>query len=231
MFRKALYFLAMLKVWTIVFKKIFFMRWKARRTWGVCRGVKMLSTTNLHTEPPYPFDDSSTLIGVKSRVFVYEYIQNSRKRPLCHYCSLKKMCATIVLKLVPCRRRLIQHILSDIKAWSQHSCHLFMGVCQAIDIIRIMILMMRSWRQSRGVAPQKQQHAAAGDDRAMMLATLLPTPRSLHDLWQDHEHGVSGRKTARLFFHSERSQTSVSNIINGLKRDKKNGTLNPNLRI
>ena len=50
-----------------------------------------------------------------------------------------------------------------------------------------------------GVAPQQQQHAAAGGDRAMMLATLMPTPRSLHDLWQEYEHGVGGRKAARLF--------------------------------
>jgi hypothetical protein len=88
----------MLKVWTIVFKKIFFMPWKSRRTWGVCRGVKTLSTTNLHTEPPYQFDDSSTLIGVKSRVFVYGYIQKSRKRPLCHY-SLKKRVPLLCLNL------------------------------------------------------------------------------------------------------------------------------------
>ena len=107
-----------------------------------------------------------------------------------------------------------------------------------------------------------QQQPAAGGDRAMMLATLMSTPRSLHDLWQEYEHGVGGRKAARLFSHSERGhskhkyhrrkivwdlisglvrqghtadagidriyavyggQTSVSNIINGLKRDKKMG--------
>ena len=108
-----------------------------------------------------------------------------------------------------------------------------------------------------GVAPQQP---AAGGDRAMMLATLMPTPRSLHDLWQEYEHGVGGRKAARFFSHSERGrskhkyhrrkvvwdlisglvrqghtadggidriyavyggQTSVSNIINGLKKKKK----------
>jgi hypothetical protein len=112
--------------------------------------------------------------------------------------------------------------------------------------------------------------AHAGGDRAMMLATLMPTPRSLHDLWQEYEFGVGGRKAAKLFSYSERGrskhkyhrrkivwdlisglvrqghtadvsidsiyavyggQTSVSNIINGLKRDKKNGTMNPNLVI
>jgi hypothetical protein len=112
--------------------------------------------------------------------------------------------------------------------------------------------------------------AHAGGDRAMMLATLMPTPRSLHDLWQEYEFGVGGRKAAKLFSYTERGrskhkyhrrkivwdlisglvrqghtadagidriyavyggQTSVSNIINGLKRDKKNGTMNPNLVI
>ena len=123
------------------------------------------------------------------------------------------------------------------------------------------------------VPPQQQQHdaAAAGvGDHAMMLATLMPTPRSLHDLWQEFQHGVGGRKAARLFSYSERGrskhryhrrkivwdliaglvrqgqtaeagidriyavyggQTSVTNIINGIKRDKKNGTLSPNLVI
>jgi len=108
----------------------------------------------------------------------------------------------------------------------------------------------------------------AANDLAMM-ATLMPTPRSLHDLWQEYHHGVGGRKAARLFSYSERGrskhrysrrkvvwdlvsslvwmgdtaetaidkiyavyggQTSVTNIINGLKRDKKDGTLNPNFR-
>ena len=53
--------------------------------------------------------------------------------------------------------------------------------------------------QGRG-APQQQQHAAAGaGDCAMMLATLMQSPRSLHDLWQEHEHGIGGRKAAWLF--------------------------------
>jgi hypothetical protein len=124
--------------------------------------------------------------------------------------------------------------------------------------------------QQQEPPPRPQQFGAAGGDHAMMLATLMPTPRSLHDLWQEFQHGVGGRKAARLFSHSERGrskhryhrrkivwdlvaglvrqghtadagidriyavyggQTSVTNIINGLKRDRKNGTLSPNLRI
>jgi hypothetical protein len=89
-----------------------------------------------------------------------------------------------------------------------------------------------------------------------MMATLMPTPRSLHDLWHEFHHGVGGREAARLFSYSERGcskhryhrrkmvwdlvsslvrmgdtaetaidkiyavyggQTSVTNIINGLK--------------
>jgi hypothetical protein len=107
----------------------------------------------------------------------------------------------------------------------------------------------------------------AANDLAMM-ATLMPTPRSLHDLWSEYLHGVGGRKPARLFSYTERGrskhrysrrkivwdtvlglvrqghtselaidkiygvyggQTSVTKIINGLKRDKKEGTLSPNL--
>lgn len=109
----------------------------------------------------------------------------------------------------------------------------------------------------------------AANDLAMM-ATLMPTPRSLHDLWSEYLNGVGGRKPARLFSYTERGrskhrysrrkvvwdivaglvrqghtaelaidkiygvyggQTSVTKIINGLKRDKMNGTLSPNLTI
>jgi hypothetical protein len=108
----------------------------------------------------------------------------------------------------------------------------------------------------------------AANDLAM-LATLMPPPRSLHDLWSEDLHGVGGRKPARLFSYTERGrskhrysrrkivwdtvlglvrqghtsklaidkiygvyggQTSVTKIINGLKRDKNDGTLSPNLR-
>ena len=107
-----------------------------------------------------------------------------------------------------------------------------------------------------------QQDAAGGGHAMMTPATLMPTPRSLHDLWMEYQHGVGGRKAARLFSYSERGrskhrycrrkvvwdliaglvrqghtaeagidriyavyggQTSVTNIINGLKRDKKMG--------
>ena len=50
-----------------------------------------------------------------------------------------------------------------------------------------------------GVAAQD-----AGGDHAMMLATLMPTPRSFSDLWQEFEFGVGGRKAAKLFSYTER---------------------------
>jgi hypothetical protein len=101
-------------------------------------------------------------------------------------------------------------------------------------------------------------------------ATLMPTPRNLHDLWNEYIFGVGGRKPARLFSMTERGQvkykycrrkvvwdlicglvrqghsseaaidciyavygsgTSVTNIINGLKKDQKNRSLNPTLRF
>jgi hypothetical protein len=41
-----------------------------------------------------------------------------------------------------------------------------------------------------------------------MMATLMPTPRSLHDLWSEYLHGVGGRKPARLFSYTERGGCS-----------------------
>ncbi|KAI2500346.1 hypothetical protein MHU86_14154 [Fragilaria crotonensis] len=112
----------------------------------------------------------------------------------------------------------------------------------------------------KSTKPRGSGSPACRGDRAMMHATLMPTPRSLHDLWQEYEFGVGGRKAAKLFSCTERGrskhkyhrrkvvwdlisglvrqghtadlgidriyavyggQTSVSNIINGLKRDKK----------
>ncbi len=49
--------------------------------------------------------------------------------------------------------------------------------------------------------------AAAATTLAMMNnASLMPTPRNLHDLWCEYQHGVGGRKAARLFSHSERGK-------------------------
>jgi hypothetical protein len=63
-----------------------------------------------------------------------------------------------------------------------------------------------------GVASPQKQRAAAGGDRAMMHATLMQTPRSLHDLWQEYEHSVGERKAARLFpiLNTVTPSTSIS---------------------
>jgi hypothetical protein len=129
-----------------------------------------------------------------------------------------------------------------------------------------------------GVLNELVQASAVGADGAccpgalpMTNATLMPTPRSCHNLWQEYMHRVGGRKPARHFSpstergcirhsHCQRKivwdliaglvrqghtadaaidiiyaiyggQTSVTNIINGLKRDRKSGALSPNLRI
>ena len=122
------------------------------------------------------------------------------------------------------------------------------------------------WGEGKATAEVPER--AAANDLAMM-ATLMPTPRGLHHLWQAYHHGVDGRKAARLFSYSEQgrskhwyhqrnvvwdlvgqlirqddmsetaidkiyaifgSQNSVTNIINGLRCDKKDGTRNPNFR-
>ncbi|KAI2506979.1 hypothetical protein MHU86_7476 [Fragilaria crotonensis] len=62
------------------------------------------------------------------------------------------------------------------------------------------------------------------DDLA--IATLMPTPRSLHELWQEYQHGVGGRKAARLFSHAERGRAKhryhrrkiVWDLVAGLTR-------------
>jgi Transcriptional activator of glycolytic enzymes len=141
---------------------------------------------------------------------------------------------------------------------------------------RVVNARLEDKRPHAGGLDALVQAAAVGADGArpgalpMTNATLMPTPRSLHDLWQEYMHGVGGRKPARHFSHTERGrvrhkyhrrkivwdliaglvrqghtadtaidiiyavyggQTSVTNIINGLKRDKKSGALSPNLRV
>ena len=101
-------------------------------------------------------------------------------------------------------------------------------------------------------------------------ASLTPTLRNLHDVWDEYINGIGGRKAARLFTYRERGRvkhkysrrkviwdlisglvregytsqvaidkiyaaygegTSVTEIIDRIRKDKKNNTLNPNLRI
>jgi hypothetical protein len=47
--------------------------------------------------------------------------------------------------------------------------------------------------------PQPQQFGAAGGNHARMLATLMPTPRSFHDLWQEHQHGLVRKSNKQAF--------------------------------
>ena len=88
-----------------------------------------------------------------------------------------------------------------------------------------------------------------------MMATLMPMPRRLHNLWHEFHHGVGGGKpldfsptlsevvvwdlVSSLVWMGDAAetaidkiyavccgQTSVTNKINGLRRDNKDGTLN-----
>lgn len=167
----------------------------------------------------------------------------------------------------------LKHAINAMKVNMERNFQMVNG-----NIRQLAMRPARNLARATGIVGQQHEPAtrpqqfggAAGGDHAMMLATLMPTPRSLHDLWQEFQHGVGGRKAARLFSHSERGrskhryhrrkivwdlvaglvrqghtadagidriyavyggQTSVTNIINGLKRDRKNGTLSPNLRI
>ena len=47
----------------------------------------------------------------------------------------------------------------------------------------------------------------ASVNNVAMMATLMPMPRSLHDLWHEYHHGVGGRKAARLCSYSERGRS------------------------
>ncbi len=47
---------------------------------------------------------------------------------------------------------------------------------------------------------------AAANNLAIM-ATLMPMPKSLHNLWHQFHHGVGGRKAARLFSYSEQGRS------------------------
>ena len=71
----------------------------------------------------------------------------------------------------------------------------------------------------------EQQGQVVVDDLTMM-ATLMPSPRSLHDLWHEYQHGVGGRKAARLFSYTERGRSKhrysrrkvVWDLVSGLVR-------------
>jgi hypothetical protein len=54
---------------------------------------------------------------------------------------------------------------------------------------------------------QGEADMGAANDLLAMMATVMPTPRSLHDLWSEYLHGVGGRKPARLFSYTERGRS------------------------
>ena len=49
-------------------------------------------------------------------------------------------------------------------------------------------------------------HRAGGQQQAPAPATLMNWPCDLYVLWQEYQHGIGGRKAARLFTLSERGR-------------------------
>mgnify|MGYP002809714022 CR=1 FL=1 len=67
------------------------------------------------------------------------------------------------------------------------------------------------------VQPVVMRAAAAangpnGGAGAAVPATLSPTPRTLYLLWDEYEHGIVGRKAARLFQERKEGESSTSII-------------------
>jgi hypothetical protein len=65
-------------------------------------------------------------------------------------------------------------------------------------VLRVAAPVVVDWRGEADMG-------AAND--LSMVATLMPTPISLHDLWSEYLHGVGGRKPARLFPYTERGRS------------------------
>jgi len=53
---------------------------------------------------------------------------------------------------------------------------------------------------------QQQQEQQPPQQQAGPPANLSPTPRNLHMLWQEWEHGIGGNKAAKLFTPEERGR-------------------------
>ena len=121
-------------------------------------------------------------------------------------------------------------------------------------------------------AVARQQYTPARqevDTNRAPNARLVSNPRTLHQLWDEYEHGIAGAKPAKFFTRAERgaykckysrrkkvwdlidklirrghtagraiellhnaygASSSVTTIINNLRKDMKNNTLPPNLR-
>jgi hypothetical protein len=68
--------------------------------------------------------------------------------------------------------------------------------------------MLQSNIRRIAVQPVVRRAAAVenGGAVAAVPATLSPTPRTLHLLWDEYERGIGGRKAARLFSREERGR-------------------------
>ena len=49
-------------------------------------------------------------------------------------------------------------------------------------------------------------NGGAGAGAVPCVTTLTANPRTLHLLWEEYEHGIAGRKAARIFLREERGR-------------------------
>jgi hypothetical protein len=61
-------------------------------------------------------------------------------------------------------------------------------------------------RRAAAVANGPNGGAGAGAGAVPCVTTLTANPRTLHLLWEEYEHGIAGRKAARLFTREERGR-------------------------
>ena len=74
------------------------------------------------------------------------------------------------------------------------------------NIRRVAIQPARRVNNNNGEGEGGNGEAAAGNGGGIDNATLSPTPRNLYLLWQEYQHGIGGRKAAKLFTPQERGR-------------------------
>jgi hypothetical protein len=91
--------------------------------------------------------------------------------------------------------------LTAMKVCLERGFEVFNGNIQRIALQPV-------WRVAALVVVDGRGEADMGAANDLtMMATLMPTPRSLHDLWSEYLHGVGGRKPARLFSYTEQGRS------------------------
>ncbi len=65
---------------------------------------------------------------------------------------------------------------------------------------------MQPIRRARYTVAEEAQEEGAGQGQIRLTSTLSPHPKDLHELWQEYEFGIGGRKPAKLFTAQERGK-------------------------